>query len=93
MELEADQFADRLRFKQIVNNLLINAIKFMPVGGMAVVTAGPHNGFAEISVSETGVGIPGNQQHAVFEKFYQRKRLPKAAPKEPGWVWLSPTDL
>jgi signal transduction histidine kinase len=65
-------WADRLRVKQILHNLLTNAIKFTPNGGRVRVEATTGRGrFAEISVSDTGIGIPEDQQQAVFDKFYQ----------------------
>jgi signal transduction histidine kinase len=64
-------FADRLRFKQILHNLLTNAIKFTPEGGSIRVEATHGGPFAEIAVSDTGIGIPADQQQAVFDKFYQ----------------------
>ena len=63
--------ADRLRFKQILHNLLTNAIKFTPEGGRVRVQAEGRDHLAEISVSDTGIGIPEDQQQAVFDKFYQ----------------------
>ena len=63
--------ADRLRFKQILHNLLSNAVKFTPDGGKIRVEAEPRDRFAEISVSDTGIGIPEDQHRAVFDKFYQ----------------------
>ena len=63
--------ADRLRFKQILYNLLSNAVKFTPVGGKVRVEAAPRNRFAEISISDTGTGIPEDKHQAVFDKFYQ----------------------
>jgi PAS domain S-box-containing protein len=63
--------ADRLRFKQILINLLSNAVKFTPEGGRIRVSATTQNGFAEVSVADTGVGIPKEVQGAVFDEFYQ----------------------
>jgi signal transduction histidine kinase len=63
--------ADRLRFRQILHNLLSNAVKFTPDGGKVRVEAGPRDRFAEISVSDTGIGIPEDLHKAVFDKFYQ----------------------
>ncbi|MGD1073808.1 MAG: PAS domain-containing sensor histidine kinase [Bryobacteraceae bacterium] len=64
-------FADRLRFKQILHNLLTNAIKFTPDGGSIRIEAAGCGPFVEIAVSDTGIGIPADQQNAVFDKFYQ----------------------
>jgi PAS domain S-box-containing protein len=64
-------FADRLRVKQILFNLLSNAVKFTPERGRIHVDAQLRGGFLEMSVRDTGVGIPKEQHEAVFDKFYQ----------------------
>jgi PAS domain S-box-containing protein len=64
-------FADRLRVKQIFFNLLSNALKFTPAGGRVRVEGALRDSFVEISVSDTGIGIPKEQHEAVFDKFYQ----------------------
>lgn len=64
-------FADRLRIKQILFNLLSNALKFTSDGGRVEVAARLRDGFVEFSVRDTGIGIPKEQQEAVFDKFYQ----------------------
>lgn len=63
--------ADRVRFKEILYNLLSNAVKFTPEGGSLRVEASSQASFAEISVSDTGVGIRAGEQAAIFDKFYQ----------------------
>ncbi len=69
--------ADRLRFKQILYNLLSNAVKFTPDGGKVRVEAAPRDRFAEISVSDTGIGILEDEHQAVFDKFYQVRSATK----------------
>jgi PAS domain S-box-containing protein len=64
-------FADRVRCKQILHNLLTNAIKFTPEGGQVRVQAARNGCFAQISVLDTGIGIPEDQHQAVFDKFHQ----------------------
>jgi PAS domain S-box-containing protein len=64
-------FADRLRIKQILVNLLSNAVKFTPEHGKVRVEASVHDGFLEVSVTDTGIGIPREHHTAVFDKFYQ----------------------
>ena len=64
-------YGDRTRFKQILYNLLSNAVKFTPVGGRVRVTADSDYGEIRYCVSDTGIGIPREQQTAVFEEFTQ----------------------
>jgi cell cycle sensor histidine kinase DivJ len=54
-ELEVD--ADRRALKQIVLNLVSNALKFTPRGGQVIVSADGHDGQLELVVADTGVGI------------------------------------
>jgi len=63
--------ADERKLRQVVLNLLSNAIKFTPEGGRIEVGAVPKDGFVEVSVSDTGVGIAPEDQEAVFEEFRQ----------------------
>lgn len=63
--------ADRVRFKQILYNLLSNAVKFTPKGGGVSVASAAEGDQAEISVTDTGVGIPKEEQKAIFDEFHQ----------------------
>jgi len=63
--------ADERKIRQVVLNLLSNAIKFTPEGGRIDVAATPRDGFVEVLVSDTGVGIAPEDQEAVFEEFRQ----------------------
>jgi PAS domain S-box-containing protein len=63
--------ADHLRFKQILFNLLGNAVKFSPEGGTIRLSATRAGAFAAISVSDTGIGIAKDKQASVFERFRQ----------------------
>jgi len=62
---------DERKIKQVLLNLLSNALKFTPEGGRIDVRAGLADGTAEISVADTGVGIAPEDQEAVFEEFRQ----------------------
>src|SRR6266567_170841 len=62
---------DERKVKQVLLNLLSNALKFTPEGGRIEVTSGVHDGVAEVSVTDTGVGIAPEDQEAVFEEFRQ----------------------
>jgi len=70
--------ADARKLKQAVVNLLSNAVKFTPPGGRVTLHARRLNGFnghagewAEVSVSDTGIGIKPEDQALVFEEFRQ----------------------
>jgi signal transduction histidine kinase len=62
---------DERKIKQVLLNLLSNALKFTPEGGRVDVRASVADGMAEISVTDTGVGIAPEDQEAVFEEFRQ----------------------
>jgi signal transduction histidine kinase len=61
---------DGKRIRQVLNNLLNNAVKFTPSGSVEF-QAERVNNFVKISVHDTGVGIPPEMQEKVFEKFTQ----------------------
>ena len=63
--------ADERKFKQIVLNLLANAVKFTPDGGRVEVDARRNGGSLKVSVKDTGVGIASKDQAALFEEFRQ----------------------
>jgi signal transduction histidine kinase len=63
--------ADERKIKQVLLNLLSNALKFTPEGGRIDVRAAVNDGMVEISVADTGVGIAPEDQEAVFEEFRQ----------------------
>src|SRR6266849_4009417 len=62
---------DERKVKQVLLNLLSNALKFTPEGGRIDVGARLHDGVAEVSVADTGIGIAPADQEAVFEEFRQ----------------------
>jgi GAF domain-containing protein/anti-sigma regulatory factor (Ser/Thr protein kinase) len=62
---------DERKIKQILLNLLSNAVKFTPEGGRITITANKTDNGAEISVSDTGIGIPPAEQPMIFEEFRQ----------------------
>ena len=63
--------ADERKFKQILLNLLTNAVKFTPDGGKVDVHAGLVDGVLQVAVADTGIGIAPEDQAAVFEEFRQ----------------------
>jgi signal transduction histidine kinase len=63
--------ADRERVHQVLFNLVENAVRFTPPGGAVTVSAHGDNGAVEISVSDTGVGIPPEHLPRLFDRFYR----------------------
>jgi signal transduction histidine kinase len=63
--------ADERKFKQIVLNLLTNAVKFTPAGGRVRVEAANGGDWLEVRVSDTGPGIAASDHEAIFEEFRQ----------------------
>jgi signal transduction histidine kinase/ABC-type amino acid transport substrate-binding protein len=61
---------DELRFQEVINNLVGNAIKFTEHGAV-VITAKREGEFVSVSVSDTGIGIPADKMKNLFETFYQ----------------------
>jgi two-component system OmpR family sensor kinase len=62
---------DRNRIRQVASILLDNALKYTPEGGKVTVTVRETNGWAELEVSDTGVGIPEDQLPLIFERFHR----------------------
>jgi heavy metal sensor kinase len=72
---------DRLRLRQLILNLIDNAIKYTPRGGSVTLALGRDNGSARIDVIDTGIGIPPDEQAKIFDRFY---RVDKARSREQG---------
>ncbi|HEY9629253.1 MAG TPA: ATP-binding protein [Coleofasciculaceae cyanobacterium] len=63
--------ADELRLRQMLTNLLSNAIKFTEVGGKIGLKVEAWEGWIAFTVWDTGIGIPADKQHLIFQKFQQ----------------------
>lgn len=63
--------ADRLRVKEILYNLLSNAVKFTPEGGLVWVESTVEGERLQVTVGDTGIGIPPDELENVFQNFYQ----------------------
>jgi signal transduction histidine kinase len=68
---------DKIRITQVFNNLLSNSLKFTPEGGNITISSGLRKGYILSSVSDTGSGIPKDEQSHLFSKFYQVRKTPQ----------------
>jgi signal transduction histidine kinase/CheY-like chemotaxis protein len=66
--------ADRLRFRQVVLNMLSNAVKFTPEGGRVDVSAFLRGQDLVVLVADTGVGVPAEDRERIFDAFQQGGR-------------------
>lgn len=74
-------FADRKMIKQMLRALIDNSIKFTPPGGIIVVQSFKNEESVNITVKDTGIGIPQEELCRIFNRFY---RVDKARTKETG---------
>jgi PAS domain S-box-containing protein len=63
--------ADPDQLRQVLTNLVDNAVKYSPDGGPVTVKLEPQDGCIRFSVSDAGIGIPAPEQRRIFEKFYR----------------------
>ena len=74
LRLEPDEIAvqaDERKLRQVVFNLISNAVKFTPAGGRVDVAARLEDGVVEVAVTDTGTGIAPENQDLIFEEFGQ----------------------
>jgi signal transduction histidine kinase len=70
---------DPARLAQLVDNLVSNAIKFTEPGGTVTVRVRPERGAAVLEVSDSGIGIPAEEQEHLFERFFRSSNARRAA--------------
>ncbi len=63
--------ADPWRLEQVVTNLVDNAIKFTPAQGQVTIDAVDLGDYIQVSVADTGIGVPAEQRERIFDRFYQ----------------------
>jgi PAS domain S-box-containing protein len=66
-----DAAADREKVRQILANLVDNAVKFSPHGGTVTVAARRTSGAVQVRVLDEGAGVPAGEQEHIFRKFYR----------------------
>jgi signal transduction histidine kinase/DNA-binding response OmpR family regulator len=71
--------ADSTRFRQMLMNLLGNAIKFTPKGGKIELVAREAGNVVRIEVRDSGPGIPPEEKQRIFEAFHRMRQSEKAA--------------
>jgi signal transduction histidine kinase/DNA-binding response OmpR family regulator len=71
--------ADATRFKQVLVNLVGNAIKFIPEGGYIELSAQQADGEVQVKVRDNGPGIPPEEQKRIFEAFYRLRKSGEGA--------------
>jgi signal transduction histidine kinase len=62
---------DPIRLKQVIGNLITNALKYTPEGGSIWVRVRPEEHRILIEVQDTGYGIPAEAQAKLFQRFYR----------------------
>ena len=75
---------DERRIKQVVANLLGNAVKFTPEGGRIVVGARRVDDTVQVFVSDNGIGVAAGDQERIFEAFSQASAGPQPKPEGTG---------
>ncbi len=84
-EDQAQVIGDRDRLKQLLLNLVDNAIKYTPSGGEVTLSLRKDSDWVCIDVADTGVGIPEEDLNRIFDRFY---RVDKARSREQGGTGL-----
>jgi heavy metal sensor kinase len=68
---EVSVLGDRLRLKQLLFNLVDNAIKYTPAGGTVRLAVGREESWVTVTVEDSGIGIPAADLPHIFERFYR----------------------
>ncbi len=69
-----------LQLRQMMDNLVGNAIKYTPVGGLINISAEQEDGQLIIQVTDSGPGIPLEEHGKIFQKFYRSKQVDESVP-------------
>ncbi len=74
-------FGDQLKLRQLLVNLLTNAIRYTPAGGKVHLTLKNVDSGVEVAIADTGIGIPAEDIPKIFDRFY---RADKARSRQYG---------
>jgi len=66
--------SDELLVRRVLDNLISNAIKYTPAGGLVRVTAAPEGAGIAIAVTDSGIGLTEDEQAHLFERFFRSGR-------------------
>ncbi|HKT07966.1 MAG TPA: HAMP domain-containing sensor histidine kinase [Gemmatimonadaceae bacterium] len=77
---ESPIIGDRALVRQLLMQVLDNAVKFTPQGGRVRVDVSASNGTSTVVVADTGIGIPASQIPHVFDRFYRAENARERAP-------------
>ncbi len=70
-------YGDPIRLRQVVDNLLGNAVRYTPKGGQIRLSLAAEDEQMILRVADSGIGIPLSEQAKIFEKFYRGSNVPE----------------
>jgi signal transduction histidine kinase len=78
IEPSADRiFGNQFSIEEMVTNLLLNAIKYTPAKGTIDMSAKNNGDCVLVEITDTGIGIPQEEQHRIFDEFYRATKIVK----------------
>lgn len=80
---EVFAYVDKEKFSQVIVNILVNAIKYTNYGGTILIKVENYDDSINISIKDNGIGIPKEELHYIFERFY---RVDKSRSKDTGGI-------
>lgn len=75
---------DEMKTRQVIMNFTDNALYYTPTGGKITIELRDKGKSIEFTVKDTGIGVPKNEQHKLFAKFYRAENARKARPDGTG---------
>jgi signal transduction histidine kinase len=75
---------DETKIRQVIMNFMDNAIYYTPAGGNIKISLNDEHGSISFRVTDSGIGVPRDEQHHLFTKFYRASNAQKARPDGTG---------